>query len=214
MQNKDKDGNEENEDVAKEEDTWEWLLESCWDKEVLFYISTFQLCTHVVIKCLIFVIRKKASREIEIIDYENYNPSSNSFEKRYILVNKLFNVLVKLAKYRRKTFDKRLLSLAILRWSFVVQLSVHSRLFLYLSLLWSILINNPNLYHWYLVFVRTQEKVEKVLDELDNKRPPWIVGVSIYATNIFFLHNFSHIPPAWRSFSFVIFITKRGATLM
>ena len=129
-------------------ETWEWFLESCWDKEVLFYISTFQLCTHVVIKCLIFVIRKKASREIEIIDYENYNHSSNSFKKRYtiILVNKLLNVLVKLAKYRRKTFDKRLLSLAILRWSFVVQLSVHSRLFLYLSLLCrSILINNPNL---------------------------------------------------------------------
>ena len=62
-------------------ETWEWFLESCWDKEVLFYISTFQLCTHVVIKCLIFVIRKKASREIEIIDYENYNHSSNSFEK-------------------------------------------------------------------------------------------------------------------------------------
>ena len=54
-------------------ETWEWFFESCWGKEVLFYISTFQLCTHVGIKCLIFVIRKKASREIEIIDYENYN---------------------------------------------------------------------------------------------------------------------------------------------
>ena len=134
----------------------------------MFYISTFQLCTEVRIKCLIFVIRKKRQEKKKLLTMKT--TIIVVIHYTIILVNKLFNILVKLAKYWRKTFEKKLLSLTILRWSFVVQLFMHSRLFLYLSLLCrSILINNPYLYHWYLVFVRTQEKVEKVLDSLITK---------------------------------------------